>query len=301
MIVSTAAPARCAVFPFHARLLPILGVVLLVLLGGGYYAAQLAANRLVDEKLQTALARLGDSASVQYREVHVNLLRQSVTLSDVAIRLKDGRHGSIGAVVVKNFDRNHMKSPHFLALELQDLTIPVDGQNFRAELPAVQELGLQALVVDVAVDYRYDPDARRLTVSEFDVDIAEGGSFRMAFALENFAVEQIRQQQFDDLALASFSMQYKDKTILRGVLLAAGEEEKELLRFVEDWLKEEVALAQQKQDAATTASLQALLAYVQKPAHFSMELALRQPLTMAKINPIKKISDLLGLFTINIR
>lgn len=283
------------------RLLPILGVVLLVLLGGGYYAAQLAADRLVDEKLQATLARLGNSTSVQYRDLHVNLLRQSVTLSDVAIRLKDGRHGSIGAVVVKDFDRKHMKAPHFLALELEDLTIPVDEQNFRAELPAVQELGLQALVVDVAVDYRYDPDARRLTVSEFDVDIAEGGSFRMAFALENFVVEQLRQQQVDDLALASFSMQYKDKTLLRGVLLAAGEEEKELLRFVEDWLKEEVALAKQKQDATATASLQALLAYMQKPADFSMELALKQPLTMAKINPIKKISELLGLFTINIR
>lgn len=283
------------------RLLPILGVLLLALLGGGYYAAQLAANRLVDEKLQGALARLGDAARVQYGDLRVNLLRQSVTLADVAIQLKDGRHGTIGAVVVKDFDRKHMKSPHFLALELQDLTIPVDAQNFRGELPAVQELGLPALVVDVAVDYRYEPDAKRLAVREFDVDIAEGGSFRMAFALENFSVEQLRQQQFDELTLASMSLQYKDKTLLRGVLLAAGEEEKELLRFVEDWLREEVTLARQKQDAAAAASLEALLAYIQKPATFSMDLALKQPLTMAKINPIKKISELLGLFTFNIR
>ncbi|GAB7079336.1 hypothetical protein [Megalodesulfovibrio paquesii] len=283
------------------RLFAILGVVLAVLLGGGYFAAQIAADRLVDQKLQDVLRRAGDTARVQYRDLHVNLLRQSVTLADVAIQLKDGRHATIGSLVVRNVDRKHTKPPHYLTLEMQDLTIPVDARNFQENLPAAQELGLPAIVVDMAVDYRYEPEANRLTVSEFDVDIAEGGSFRMAFALENFSVEGLKQQRFDELTLKSLSVEYKDKTILRGVLLAAGEEEKELLRYVEDWLQEEVALASQKQDAAAVSSLQALLRYLQNPAGFSMDVTLKQPLTMAKINPIKKISELLGLFTFNIR
>ncbi len=282
------------------RLFITVGIILAVILGGGVIAAQIVVNNLAEEKIRSSLLRFRDRADVQFDGVDVNMLEQSLTMRDVAITMKNGRHARVGSLEVKNIDRKHLRSPHFLTLEMEGLSIPVDAANFGKELPRVQELGLEAIMVDMVVDYRYEPEAKRLSVNDFGVDIAGGGAFQVAFAVDNFSVADVRKQRFEDLQLNSMDLHYKDISILRGVLQAAGEEEQDLLRTIEEWLKEEVELAQEQNNQAAIDPLKALLAYVQNPTTLSLRVTLKEPLTLAKIEPIKKVTALLGLFTFTI-
>lgn len=283
------------------RLFLFVGIVLALVLGAGYVAAQLAANYFAEEKIRSVLRRVSDRADVQFDGAKVNLLQQSLILKDVAVELKGGQHGTVGSIEVKEIDRKHLRSPHFLTLVMEDLTIPVNEANFKDKLPMVQELGLPSLVVDMVVDYRYEPQGKRLTVEEFSLDVAGGIVFQLSCTVNNFSFDAIRKQQFSELELASLQLQYEDETILRGLMQQAGEEEKDLLLLVEDWIREELFFARQANDTETTALLTPLLEYVQAPGTFAMDMTLNQPLTLPQVEPIKKISELRRLFTFNIR
>lgn len=282
------------------RLLLLAGPVFLILLVAGWFLAENVASSLVEGKLQGVLTRVADKAQVRYASLHVDLLRQQVVLGGVEVQLKDGRACRIKSLAIKDIDRKHTKPPHHLSLFMEDLTIPVTEENFRDKLEEVQEFGLDVFVVDLTLDYRFDPDAKRLTINALDVVVDNGATLELAMDLDGFDLEALRKQQLGDLTARSLKARMADTQLLRGGILKSRRDEPQLMDFVIEGFLEEQARARTAGDDEKVENLNELVAWLREPTRIDVRFHLREPLTWAKLEPMKKITDILELFDFDV-
>lgn len=282
------------------RKLPIILSILCLLLVGGYFGALYMANKVADGKLREALAKMQDKADIQYDSVSVSLLKQTLAIIDMDVKLKTGAHFTVGEVVVHDYDIKHPKQPRYATVSVHDMSIPVDEANFRDETEAVKELGFQVVGADVFVTYRWDPSNKGLIIDPLDVTVGRVGSFHLATELKHLDVSRLRALELDELAVNRLDFKYNDVIFLQTVMENTRTSEDELVRYVSEGIDEEIVKARQEGRDNAVASLAALGRYVEDPGKLSVEVTLDKPVQVSEVMAMRKVTEIIKLFTISI-
>lgn len=282
------------------RKLPIILGILCILLVGGYFTAMYVANKMADTKLREALAKTQDKADVAYDSVSVNLWKQNLSIADLNVKLKNGAHFTVGRVVVHDYDIKHPKHPRYATVSVHGMSIPVDKENFHDEVDSVRELGFQTVVADAALTYRWDPDIQGLVVDPLDVQVKNLGSFHLATEVDHINVKALRALEIEELAVKRLHVTYNDVVFLQTVMQNTQKNEEELVRYVSEGIDEEIVKAKDEGRTNAVKSLTELGRYVDQPGKLSVDVVLDDPVKVSDVLAMRKVTDIIKLFTISI-
>lgn len=277
------------------KILAFLGILLLA----GYVAADHFGTKFARQKLDAAIARVSDKVTVTYSSVTLNLLRLDLTVHNVGLRFPDDKYLSIRRVVVEDMDLTHGSRPQSLTAHLEGLNLNVNHVNFGEDFEDIQSLGYYALNADLRFSYAWNPEARTFRIDDLELAMEDVGDVTLTLALENVDLDTLRNKQFEDLLIKELDLTYADRSLIKKLTLIAAEDEQEFMDFIVSGLRYDAEAARREYDENTARSLTELIAFLERPQPFSLEMHLLQPVDIGSIMTTKKISYIRQLFLIN--
>ncbi len=282
------------------RKLAIACTLLLLILVGGFVAAQYFINKLANDKIAATLSRMEDKAEVAYQDVGVDLFSQSLIMEDIAVRFKDGRHFTAKRLVVREYDLENPRRPQHADVTLEGVAAPVTPENFGEETEKIRELGVETIHADVRVNYTLSPDKRGVALEPLEVTVQDIGAFKLVTHLEHIDQHALKNFELGDLAVRKLHLVYEDVQFLQAIMRSTRDDEPELTRFLAEGLAEEIAMAKAEGRDKAAASLEVLAAYVEEPGQLSVDVVLDEPMRAADVLTMRKITNIIKLFTISI-
>lgn len=278
--------------------LMLLGCALLLMIGL-VLGVKLYAGHLVDSKLRQATQRIKQRADIDFKEVELELFGLNLTIHDVDVTLPTGQKARIGTVTVHEMDVKN-KPPHYGVVDLHDVTMDVNKENFGKEYTAIKELGYDVLQANVHLDYIWEPDKDILELRHLRAEVPGVATVEAAVALRGFDVDRVRNMELEDLVIDKLHFSYDDHSLLRKVVQMTQVDEKEIIVFLVDGLREDIerARARQQQEAVTT--MEEVITFIENPNGINIDVELGRSTSMQQIMLSKKITEIVKLFKIKV-
>jgi hypothetical protein len=274
-------------------------IFLILLVAGGVIAAKIVGGRYADQKLKAVCLKVKDKATITYDSVSLALSSLGLVVDGVKIATPKGQHFTIAKCIVHSADIEH-KPPHYASFSLKGISVPVNEKNFGEEFKQLVDLGYQALTADVFVDFAFEPRAKtfELKTAEFKVHNLGAGALR--FKATNVILEELKELVFDNLVIERVHAEYEDKALLGKMVKIASVDEKDILNFLVEGLREDIQRAKQQNNEEAAKTMQELVKFLQNPSALSVKVDLSQPVKVSQIIVSKKISQIVKMFSISI-
>lgn len=282
--------------------------VFALVLGGGYFGADYFANAKVRESAEVFAGNMRRvTKDFRYGSVEADLLSQSVVMRDVDVTTVTNDRFRAKALMVKDFDWRNGASPHYADFLVRQADMPssaiVDLATGTAAMLAqfmgvstipsnntrrlLDRAGYERATGDVHVRYRYDAEARTLSLSESTIDIAGFGLVTVDVKLGNVPPEVIRRPERAMTAaigvtLISASLKFQDRTMVSRLLKAYAAERRlseadALARVLRDLRSER----DRTRNAIEREALEALIRFVERPTEITLAMSPRDPVLLA--------------------
>jgi len=189
---------------------------LLLMIIIGYGALVWFVNREVEKAFNAEIASV-DGLELTYADMWVDIGDHTVTISKPVSTLPSGEQLSADEVLISAFDEKH-EIPHFIQAEAKGLVINAAD---------ARKLGLDVtedLAGDMVVDYRYNPEAKALTVNSFTFDDAKLGRLAVSGTVTELDLDAFRVEKLIGLHLKDAELVFTDRSYLNNLYakLAAG-------------------------------------------------------------------------------
>ena len=149
-----------------------------------YLGAELWLTRKLDERVEALRRQLPPSVTLNVGESGVRLFSYRARLADLVLSGPAGRV-RIDDIAFDHFDFSH-DVPHYASGTLHGLTI--DAAEVAPEGKALMaELGYDKVALDVAFDYRYDPDKALFILENFRIGGPRVGRLALSAEIANVA------------------------------------------------------------------------------------------------------------------
>jgi hypothetical protein len=281
----------------------VLGAAVLIVVGGGY----LAADHIANEKLRArAEIFAGEMRKVtrefRYGSVQANLLGHAIVMKNIEFVTLAGDRIKADSVAVKDFDWRNGSRPRYADLEIRRADVPASalGDLARTAGPYGAVIGLTAgpvgqaeqlleragyrrTVSDFFVSYRYDEATGELELRDFQLEIADLG--RVTFNVKLGNVPNLNAKGGAQLlsygtqvTLVGASLAFRDRSLVSRLLKAYAAErnlsEAEALARVLADLKAE---HERSRDPIDREALAALIRFVERPGEIRLALEPQRP------------------------
>lgn len=177
-----------------------------------YFGLIWFVNSEVEKGFNEAVANV-DGLSVNYADLAVDILDQTVILEGVTATLPLGQQFSADTVRINAFDQMH-SVPHFIAMDASGLTMNVSPANFGDWAAPLAALGRTSVAGDVAVAYKYNPDKQSLVVSNLDVSLDGLGEAKLTGTLDRLDLAQLRVEKLVGLRLAEMDLTVVNRSFM---------------------------------------------------------------------------------------
>lgn len=286
----------------------IVGVlVVAVLAGGGYVAADYYANAKVEQQAERFARDMRKQVrEFRYGSVKADLLGRAIVMKNVEIVTKAGERIKAESVAVKDFDWRNGSQPRYADLEIKGADLPTAlladlarasdslGSYIGVSTGPVGEAqrlleraGYKRTTSDLFVRYRYDEDTREFELRDVQLEIADLGQVTFSLRLGNMPSPGAARGGVQLLStgaqatLVGASIAFKDRTLVSRLLKAHAAERKiseaeALARVLRD-LKAE---RDRSRDAFEREALSALVRFIERPSEISLALAPAQPVPL---------------------
>lgn len=266
-------------------------VVALGILGGGYLAGQVYADREADRRIAKILTQLPPGTVVRYQSAGYDLLSGKVKLTNIAITSKEAGRARIRGLTLVSYDTTN-KVPHYATVRVRGFEMRADKAK-PATRAWMERLGYDKITVDVEYAYRYRPDLRELTIEKFrisgkqlgtlnfkarigNVTRIDAGTFPQFIAVALQAVVRSGRLTFEDASLVGRLI--RDRARLAGQSEAAYRAT--LMASVD-------AEMRRTKSASLRRQLQHVRAFVAKPGRITVELAPKRPVPVLLVAGVR--------------
>ncbi|MDH3235701.1 MAG: hypothetical protein OEQ29_19430 [Alphaproteobacteria bacterium] len=184
--------------------------VIAVIAGGGYFVAQLYADRVADRRVGKILTKLPEGTAVKYRSAGYSIWNGEIRLRDVKVDSRIAGEARIKGVTVADFDKFH-RVPHYVKVKVRGFEMKREKAN-AATRRWMDKLRYKSITVDVEYAYRYRPDLRELVIERARITGPQVGTLVISGRLSN--VRSLDVKNLGDLI--AIGMQ----SVVRGVSIA---------------------------------------------------------------------------------
>lgn len=264
----------------------VLGVV-----GGGYLAGQVYADREADRRIARILTQLPAGTTVRYESAGYDLLSGKVELTNIAITSIEAGSARIRGLTLVSYDTSN-KVPHYATLRVRGFEMRADKAK-PATRAWMERLGYDKITVDVDYAYRYRPGLRELTIEKFrisgkqvgtlnfearigNVIRIDAGNFAQLISIALQAVVRSGRLTFEDDSLAG--------RLIRDRARAAGQSEAAYRETLMGGIDAEM---RRTKSASLRRQLQHVRAFVEKPGQITIELAPKRPVPVLLVAGVR--------------
>jgi hypothetical protein len=164
--------------------------VIAAIAGGGYFVAELYADRVADRRIGAILTKLPEGTAVKYRTAGYSLWNGEIRLRDVKVDSEVAGEARIKNVTVADFDKFH-RVPHYVKVKVRGFEMKREKAN-----PATQrwmdKLRYKSITIDVEYAYRYRPDLRELVIEKARITGPQVGTLVISGRLSNVRSLDVR-------------------------------------------------------------------------------------------------------------
>lgn len=278
--------------------LMLLGTGLLLMVGI-VFGVKMFATHMVEGKLHQAAARIKDKADIAYKDVDVEVFGLNLVVHDVDVKLPTGQKMTIGEVVVHDMDVKN-KPPHHARVELKNLHVDVNKENFGREYQAIRDMGYDTLEGDVLLDYSWAPETGNVLLRECDVDIPGLAKIQLALGLSHVDLVKVKKLELEDLVIEEMHFNYVDQSFLRKMVQVTAVDEKEIIDFLVAGLQEDIERARERQQTEAVETMTEVISFIEAPVGLTVDVTLGDRTAMEQIMISKKISEIVKLFNIKV-
>ena len=164
--------------------------VIAVIAGGGYFVAELYADRVADRRIEKMLTKLPKGTAVKYRTAGYSIWNGEIRLRDVHVDSQVAGEARIKGVTVADFDKFH-RVPHYVKVKVRGFEMTREKAN-PATRRWMDKLGYKSITVDVHYAYRYRPDLRELIIEKARITGPQVGTLEVSGRLSNVRSLDVR-------------------------------------------------------------------------------------------------------------
>jgi len=164
--------------------------VIAVIAGGGYFVAQLYADRVADRRIGAILTKLPKGTAVKYRTAGYSIWNGEIRLRDVRVDSQVAGAARIKGVTVADFDKFH-RVPHYVKVKVRGFEMTREKAN-PATRRWMDKLRYKSITVDVEYAYRYRPDIRELVIEKARITGPQVGTLELSGRLTNVRSLDVR-------------------------------------------------------------------------------------------------------------
>lgn len=164
--------------------------VIAVIAGGGYFVAQLYADRVADRRIGAILTKLPKGTDVKYRTAGYSIWNGEIRLRDVRVDSQVAGAARIKGVTVADFDKFH-RVPHYVKVKVRGFEMTREKAN-PATRRWMDKLRYKSITVDVEYAYRYRPDIRELVIEKARITGPQVGTLELSGRLTNVRSLDVR-------------------------------------------------------------------------------------------------------------
>jgi len=164
--------------------------VIAVIAGGGYFVAELYADRVADRRIEKMLTKLPKGTAVKYRTAGYSIWNGEIRLRDVKVDSQVAGEARIKGVTVADFDKFH-RVPHYVKVKVRGFEMTREKAN-PATRRWMDKLGYKSITVDVHYAYRYRPDLRELIIEKARITGPQVGTLEVSGRLSNVRSLDVR-------------------------------------------------------------------------------------------------------------
>ncbi len=172
------------------RILAII-VVLLVLAGSGYLAAEKIANARMKGEIDAEIEKYREDADITYGKLNYDLSGGEATMTDFRVAAKESGAGEVKVdkMVVTDFKpkKDGAKIPPLLHLKANGIHLSEEATAHLDLDDELKDLGYETPPrIDAEIDYEYDLETKQLVVRKVSLLGDEMGELSLAISLDNF-------------------------------------------------------------------------------------------------------------------
>jgi len=281
-------------------------VVVAVLAGGGYVAADYYANAKVSqqaERFARDMRRQGRAFT--YESVKADLLGRAVVMKNVVFVTRDGQRMTAASLAVKDFDFLNGAQPRYADFEVKGAELPT---ALLAELGGLQRglggfvkistgplgeaqrllesAGYKRTKSDLSVSYRYDEATKEFEIRDVKLDIADLGRITFALKLGNVPSPDARggAQLLStgmQATLVGASLGFQDRSLVSRLLKAYAAQKRipeadALARVLRDFRYDR----DQARDPAAREAIEAVMRFIERPTEIRIALEPKEPVPL---------------------
>ncbi|MES9996871.1 hypothetical protein [Desulfovibrio aminophilus] len=245
----------------------------------------------VESEVRTGLDGLRPGLDVTFSGLTFDLFPRGVVLTGLTARTPEGPVLRAERARIEEFDLEH-STPHFVRAAFSGLTVenPVWGQ----EVPPCA----------ADVDYRYDPQARELTVRRLTLVLPEGFEADLSGRFGNVDLERLPDGQYFASSLAGLELRYRDRSLLERVLRRVAAQfrvsEAALRTRAALWLAARETQARSRGNEAAASALEALGRFARTPGELTVTLAPAEPVPLLYLIADGNLPEMLVLLNARI-
>lgn len=164
--------------------------VIAVIAGGGYFVAQLYADRVADRRIGAILTKLPQGTEVKYRTAGYSIWNGEIRMRDLEVDSQVAGEARIEGLTVADFDKFH-RVPHYVKVKVHGFHMTREKAK-PATRRWMDKLRYKSITVDVEYAYRYRPDLRELVIEKARITGPQVGTLELSGRLSNVRSLDVR-------------------------------------------------------------------------------------------------------------
>lgn len=280
----------------------IIGVV--VVLIGMYIGFKVYASNEAEKSIDKAIADASTYASIDYKNVSVDLLGFNVHISDVLVSSADSkRKVKIDEIAVNDFDQTS-DMPKFMNVSFKGIELNLN--ELGDDATKIKELGYKdKLSLDFSIDYDYNHDDKKLDFRKLKLGADGMGEIEIGFHLGNIALSQDNLLAvlftYPQIMIQEATIRYKDDSLFDRIMdKTAKEKSKSLHAFKKEKIQEIEQEIQNATDDFTKNALKEIQNFIENPKKLSLTISPSKPLPISSIVSVKDPKDAIKLLNMKI-
>ncbi|MBF0430227.1 MAG: hypothetical protein HQK83_03035 [Fibrobacteria bacterium] len=283
----------------------IIGLTLVAILVGGYIGAQKYASGLAGEKIDKALVGLAKHAEVEYESVNVNLLNQSVRLSNVVVTpAKTKEKVNIKEIIISDIDKDS-KVPSFLDISCKG--VKYAEKRVGKDSGRMKELGYdENLTFDFATKYHYDKKAKEINIEKLKMGAQNAGHLDISLKLGNVDLSPEKMKDalgtYPKFILHNAKIGFNDDSLIeRLMVLMAKNQKKTVAQIKDEGIQNIEKQIEKEEDEFIKNALLEIKSFMKDPKKITISINPENPMPIGRAFTAGAPKDIIKLLNVKIK
>lgn len=280
----------------------IIGALVLIAV---FVGIKMYASNAAEAKVNEAIAKVTDSADIDYESVSVDLLGMDTRISDITVSPVNSKEKiKIDEIIIYDMD-DSSDIPAFLSMSVRG--IELDIKELGKDAKKFIELGYNdKIMINLNADYTYDKEKRELDIKKIGVGADDVGEISINFRIGNIGLtpEEITGLllTFPQILFHEAEIKYEDDSLVGRLMKQEAKEQK---LTDKDFKKSIVAEIEKEienvKDEFSQKAMREMIDFVEDPEEFSISIKPKKAYPFGRIMRVSDPIEAIKLLNIEIK